>query len=287
MPTNAAGGVVWRQGRQRLKVAVIHRPRYDDWTLPKGKVKPGERAMTGAIREVHEETGLTVAVQDRLATLSYETTGGTKDVTYWSMRSLSGSFQPSAEVDEMRWMGAPRAARTLSYRDDRLLLEKFFDTPRCASIVLLARHASAGKRSQWHRPDHLRPLDGAGRRDAADMAQLVAAFAPEAVYAAGPVRCWQTADPVGKNLRLPVEPAPELSDDGYAARPERAAEALRRLAAAHQVSYVCSQGLAIPGLLTDLKAAPDVDTGKGSLWALGFSTDHQVVFADYYRRRPR
>ncbi|MGI8879861.1 MAG: NUDIX hydrolase [Jatrophihabitans sp.] len=287
MPTNAAGGVVWRPGRERLKVAVIHRPRYDDWTLPKGKVKHGECTLAAAVREVREETGLVVTVEDRLATLSYETGSGPKDVTYWSMRAGSGSFEPSDEVDEMRWMGAKRAARTLSYADDRQLLDQFFATPRATSIILLARHTSAGKRAQWHRPDHLRPLDGVGRRDARNMAELIAAFGVEALYAAGPVRCWQTAEPVGEALRLQVQAAPELADDGYAARPERAVDALHRLAATHPVSYVCSQGLAIPGLLTDLKAADDVDTRKGSLWVLGFDSEQELVFADYYRRPTR
>jgi 8-oxo-dGTP diphosphatase len=282
VPTNAAGGVLWRIGPRKVQIALVHRPRYDDWTLPKGKLKPGEAPLTAAVREVAEETGHRAAAQRRLSTLHYRSNGAVKEVSYWSMRARAGRFVPGPEVDELRWCGPRKAAALLSYAADQELVEEFFLVPPATSVVLLGRHASAGKRSDWERPDDARPLDAAGRRDAAAAAPVVAAFAPEAVYTAELLRCRQTAEPVATVTDLRLQVAAELSDENYVRRPRRALEALRALTAMYQVSYVCSQGLTIPGLLGDLGISP-VDTHKGSLWVVGFRDD-ELTFADYYRR---
>jgi 8-oxo-(d)GTP phosphatase len=278
--------VLWRphgEDATRIRIAVIHRPRYDDWTLPKGKCKPGEPSLLTAMRETTEETGHIGVAQQRLPTLCYRTAGTVKEVDYWSMRTDGGRFTPSEEVDQLWWRGPGKALRRLTYAADRDLLEEFLEAPRATSVVVLARHASAGRRSEWKRADKLRPLDGTGLRDARAVAALVTAFGPEAVYSPDLVRCQQTASEVGAAVGLPVTDLPEVSDAGYSAQPTAAADAFRELATKHPASYVCSQGEAIPGLLKDLGVTKDVETRKGDFWVIGMD-DTDVLFADYYRR---
>ena len=120
----AAGGVVIRQQAGEAEVIVVHRPRYDDWTLPKGKVAPGESDEDCALREVEEETGLRCRLGRELETVSYvDRRGRTKTVRYWEMAPLDGIFSPSHEVDEVRWLSPKEARRLVTYPRDRYLLE--------------------------------------------------------------------------------------------------------------------------------------------------------------------
>jgi 8-oxo-dGTP diphosphatase len=118
-----AGGVLWRTGEREPEVALIHRPRYDDWTFPKGKTLLGESDTACALREVHEETGLRCELSVELPSSEYvDRKGRAKVVRYWIMRPLSGQFQPNKEVDELRWRPLGEAKRLLSYERDRELL---------------------------------------------------------------------------------------------------------------------------------------------------------------------
>jgi 8-oxo-dGTP pyrophosphatase MutT (NUDIX family) len=115
----AAGGVVVRDGR----VLLVHRPKYRDWTLPKGKCKDGESAADCALREVEEETGLSCEIVGPAGETRYRVLKGPKLVRYFLMRPLSGEFVPHDEVDEVRWVTPDEAAQELSYRRDVSLLE--------------------------------------------------------------------------------------------------------------------------------------------------------------------
>ena len=117
----AAGGVIVRDGQ----VLLVHRPKYDDWTFPKGKCDDGEGDLACALREVEEETGLACEPVRELSSTAYEDARGRpKRVRWWLMRPLGGDFEPSDEVDELRWLDADGAAALLSYvRDVRLLEE--------------------------------------------------------------------------------------------------------------------------------------------------------------------
>jgi 8-oxo-(d)GTP phosphatase len=127
-PVRAAGGVVWRTGDAGvLETALVHRPKYDDWSLPKGKADPGEHLLQTAVREVVEETGLSVVAGRRSVRTRYAVTlrdGRTapKEVDYWLMQG-SGDFVPNDEVDQLRWMAPPEALELLTYPRDRELVQ--------------------------------------------------------------------------------------------------------------------------------------------------------------------
>lgn len=117
---DAAGGLVWRtKKRDRIEILLIHRPRYDDWSLPKGKRRRGETMFDCAVREVGEETGLQCDVGPELATVSYQDRKGrSKRVRYWAMQERGGKFRVNDEVDEVRWVRLDRAESELSYAHD-------------------------------------------------------------------------------------------------------------------------------------------------------------------------
>jgi 8-oxo-dGTP diphosphatase len=117
----AAGGVIWRRSPAgELEVLLVHRPRYDDWTVPKGKLEPNEDHAEAALREVEEETGLRCTLGPELVPISYQDRKGRpKQVRYWAMTPGGGTFTPTEEVDEVRWVDVDAAPSLLSYERDR------------------------------------------------------------------------------------------------------------------------------------------------------------------------
>src|SRR3954471_3036466 len=139
----AAGGVLWRGDPTKPDIALVHRPRYDDWSVPKGKAKPGEHLLVTALREMTEETGHLVRVGPRLTTVQFPITSGgrpaTKVVTYWSMRCAGGSFLPNREVDEIEWLPIDAARNRLTSDCDRIVLDAFLQAQRDSETLLLVR----------------------------------------------------------------------------------------------------------------------------------------------------
>jgi 8-oxo-dGTP diphosphatase len=128
----AAGGVVWRRAGDAIAIAVAHRPRYDDWSLPKGKLDPGESWEEAALREVHEEIGLRCRLGEELDPVAYnDRKGRAKVVRYWLMEPEDDvAFTPNDEVDELRWLAPDEAARELTYPHDRELVRAAADRIR-------------------------------------------------------------------------------------------------------------------------------------------------------------
>lgn len=278
----AAGGLVWRYRKGKVEVALVHRVRYDDWSLPKGKLEAGESELAAAVREVGEELGARVAVSRRIGTVSYAVAAGRKTVTYWVMRHLDGDFQPGNEVDAVEWMRPKPARDRLTYDVDRRVLNDFIAVPVPDSVILLVRHAKAGKRNQWPGPDDERPLEPAGHEQAQRLVDLLARFAPDRVIAAHPKRCVQTVEPLARRLGLDLRVDPAFADETYLRAPTATEDALLALAKPGKVTVVCSQGTAIPGLVDRLgRGVHDADTRKGAAWALSI-VDGNVVSADYY-----
>jgi 8-oxo-dGTP diphosphatase len=120
----AAGGVVVRETSGGPEVAIVHRPEYEDWSLPKGKLRAGEAWEAAALREVEEETGMRCELVRELEPVRYrDRKGRRKLVRWWLMRPFGGEFRPTDEVDELRWVGADEARRSLDYEHDRALVQ--------------------------------------------------------------------------------------------------------------------------------------------------------------------
>ncbi|HJQ42166.1 MAG TPA: NUDIX hydrolase, partial [Jatrophihabitantaceae bacterium] len=246
---HAAGGVVWRSSNREVEVAVVHRPRYDDWSLPKGKLTDSEYPLFGAVREVHEEIGAQVGVSRRLGRVEYAVEAERKLVDYWTMRHLDGAFEPSSEVDVVEWLTPAKARKRLDYPTDRSILADFAALPVPDSVVVLVRHARAGKRSEWRGDDALRPLDPSGEAQAQALVPFLECFAPTRIVSADRNRCVQTLEPFSSSAAVPLEIDPTFSDDSYEQSPAGSRTALYALAKPGQVTVVCSQGLTIPSLI--------------------------------------
>ena len=285
-PIAAAGGVVWRDTNNAIEVALVHRPRYDDWTLPKGKLRPGETELTGGVREVDEELGAVVAVSRRVARVHYVSDGAPKTVTYWAMRWVDGEFTPTREVDQIRWLTPAKARAQLTYDLDRGVLRDFAALPVPDSTIVLVRHAHAGKRRAWTGTDHERPLDDLGRQQALSLAGTLRHFGPDHIVSADPLRCVQTLQPLAALVGIPVRVDPVFGDEQYVRSASATKTALLALAKPGQVSVVCSQGITIPSLVERLgPGVPHPDTRKGAAWVLSF-VDGDVIAADYYEPSP-
>jgi 8-oxo-dGTP pyrophosphatase MutT (NUDIX family) len=294
----AAGCAVWRTGEDgRRETVLVHRPKYDDWSLPKGKPEPGEHLVQTAVREVAEETGLEVVVGRRSVRTCYEVglpNGGSapKQVDYWTARWTAGEFVPNDEVDELRWLPLDEAAALCSHDHDRAVLDDLGRTDRpLMPSLLLVRHGKAGSRADFEGPDELRPLDRRGREQAGRLAEVLPLFRPTAVLTAERVRCRQTVEPLAEKLGEPVLPLPVLGEEEFAADPQAGLAAVERLLDADGgagVTVVCSQGGAIPSVLMALGVRWEGVAGrlfppaaKGSTWALGGRPG--ALTADYYR----
>jgi 8-oxo-dGTP diphosphatase len=279
--------VLWRPGRREsvTEVAVIHRPRYDDWSLPKGKVDAGETEPVTAVRELFEETGHHVHLGRRIAAVSYPIQQGTKKVRYWSARSVGGGFVGSAEVDDLVWLPVSAAIKKVSYAPDRKVLRRFAKLPANTTTVLVVRHGTAGSKSRFKGDDTKRPLDKKGRAQAQALVGQLLAFGATDVYAADRVRCHQTVAPLAQELGVVICNEPTLTEEAYAKRPKDGRRRVLRIAAQDHTPVICTQGKVIPELIgwwcNRDSVRPDKSRNrKGSTWVLSLWAG-RLVAADH------
>jgi 8-oxo-(d)GTP phosphatase len=219
-PVRAAGCVVWRTGDSEPRLLLVHRPRYDDWSFPKGKLDGGETALGAAIREVLEETGLRVRLGPRLPDQKYTVSAGQpKVVTYWAARAIKGSsikdYEITDEVDTLRWLPASQARKTLSYPRDRTLLDAFLRSGYDSEPLLVVRHGEARKRSTWKGDDAKRPLKPSGKEQATRLVPLLAAYGVSQVVSSNATRCVQTVRPYVTASGAQLSEDSLLSEAGY------------------------------------------------------------------------
>lgn len=267
----AAGGVVFRfSPHGEPQVLVIHRPRYDDWSLPKGKNDPGESSQAAAVREVWEETGHHCRVIAPLGQHEYMSLQGWKEVDYYAMTSWSFTgFRAGAEVDEIRWIPVSEIG-LLSYHYDRQLVRSVdYATLRSTRTLFVVRHAVAGSRRRWNDPDHIRPLTEKGWRQAHALADRLAPEGIARLVSSPYVRCMQTLEPLGELLGLPVEGHPALAEGRGMGATMELFEELSGTSAA-----LSSHGDVIPSAMLRLSEAgtelsdPIYFCKKGSIWAV-------------------
>ncbi|MDH6197227.1 8-oxo-dGTP pyrophosphatase MutT (NUDIX family)/phosphohistidine phosphatase SixA [Mycobacterium frederiksbergense] len=286
----AAGAVLWRgnedaAGRAVTEVAVIHRPRYDDWSLPKGKVEPDETDPVAAVREVREETGYAARLGRRLGSISYDIPQGTKRVWYWAAHAIEGDFTPTEEVDKLIWLPVDAAMDQLQYPHDRKILRRFAKHPSNTKTVLIVRHGTAGRRSRYNGDDRKRPLDKKGRAQAEALVGQLLAFGATTLYAADRLRCHQTLEPLAQELGVDIHNEPALTEEAYNANHKAGRNRILELASRAGTPVICTQGKVIPDLISWWCASSQVrpqTTGnrKGSTWVLSM-VDGRLVAADH------
>jgi 8-oxo-(d)GTP phosphatase len=196
----AAGAVAWRPGAdgEEPEVLLVHRKKYDDWSLPKGKTEPGEPLPVTAVREVFEEGGARLILGRRLTSVRYQAGGRPKRVHYWAARvcDVDAAAVPNSEVDQVAWLPPARARERASYEHDVRVLDDFTSQRADTVPLILLRHAEAIPKSAWDGDDTERPLDASGRADAKILGPLLVTFAPEAqVITSLAVRCLDTLRP--------------------------------------------------------------------------------------------
>jgi len=275
----AAGGVLWRHDPSDPEVALVHRPKYDDWSLPKGKAKAGEHLLVTALREMTEETGYRPRIGPYLITLRYRVTSGgrssKKVVTYWSMRCAGGSFRANSEVDQMQWLPLDEARRRLTAESDRAVLDTFTRTRRDTKLLLLVRHGAtvAPPRRTKSRPEAQR-LNRSGRDQAASLVPVLAGLGVTDLLSADLPACVDMLAPFAVATGLTVRREAQLTRAGFAGNESDVADRIRRDASSSEALVVCGGQRVITGLLNALghssyvRPPHETTVKKGGLWLL-------------------
>jgi 8-oxo-(d)GTP phosphatase len=276
---HAAGALLWRPSDRGREVALIHRPKYDDWSFPKGKLEPGEHRLLAAVREVAEETGIHAILGRPLPTTHYERAGRPKRVDYWAGRPAPGRQQPfgvNHEVDNLEWLPLPAARGRLSYTRDAATLDEFAAGPADTVPLTFLRHASAGARRDWAGDDLLRPLDAEGEAESELLRSLLSCFGPARVISSAAERCVATVKPYATAAGATVEIEPAFTVGRAAAEPAVATATARVASIVHagQPAVICAHRENLPPMLTAACAAlgaeppHDGPLDKGGFWVL-------------------
>lgn len=271
---HAAGAVVWRDGADGLEIALVHRPRYDDWSLPKGKVDHGEHPLAATVREVAEETGLEVRLGRRLPTIRYlDGLGRRKQVDYWAATPVGAAdFRPNDEVDRLDWLTLEAATGRLSYERDLEVLRGLTAEPYRTIPYIVLRHGSAGDKHGWPDADELRPLDHRGRGEATALAGLLAAFGPTRVIGSATARCLETVLPYA--LAHEHQIATDFAFTVEHTDPGRAVGRMLELVDDAIPTVVCTHGEVVNGLVAELcarlggKVPDDPALRKAGFWVM-------------------
>jgi 8-oxo-dGTP diphosphatase len=301
----AAGAVPWRRvtgetsgnsGTPEVEILLVHRPKYDDWSLPKGKREPGEHILLTAVREVFEETSVRPVLGPRLRSVEYLAHGRPKQVDYWAALAAHDQAAASHEIDEVCWLPRPQALDRLSYPHDADVIASL--QPRATVPIVLVRHASAGRKRDRPAQDLVRPLDAEGALDALLLADLLACFAPRARVISSPaLRCIQSVRPYAERFGGSVEAkavltVPDRAADSFMDRTDRAhtlRHLFRNLATAGQPVVACLHGENLPLALAaacSVLGAPepaDVDPSlpKGAFLVLHVAAGTLVALERY------
>ncbi|HLR93726.1 MAG TPA: NUDIX hydrolase [Jiangellaceae bacterium] len=255
----AAGTVPWRMRSGMLEVGLVHRPRYHDWSLPKGKVDPDEHLLVCAVRETLEETGLHVALGRPLGEQGYPVPAGSKLVHYWAAHADSTAVEvhghakiDPAEIDDVRFLPAGQAAATLTYDRDVEIVGRLATYALDTTPLVLLRHAKARSRRDWDGPDRDRPLTDDGRADAARLVQVLAALGIARIVTSDAQRCLQTISPYAHMAGIEAEIEPRISEAGFSKDPHGASEVIHALLGTHEPTVLCTHRPVLP----TLRAAP-------------------------------
>jgi 8-oxo-(d)GTP phosphatase len=259
----AAGAVVWRRQGDDIELLAVHRPKYDDWTFPKGKADRGERLPVTAVREILEESSVPIRLGAPMTTVRYRLpkTGATKQVSYWIGRPLDDgriTLEPNHEIDEARWVRLDELPELLTYGYDRGLLAEFRrlserSEHKTRTLVVL-RHATARSRSRWTGNDQRRTLSASGLREAHRLVPLLGAYGVADVVSSDSTRCVQTVEPYAAHLDAGIVTEPDLSEEDATAK--QVAKRLRDLLGAKHPAVICTHRPVLPMVFEALDLPP-------------------------------
>lgn len=279
----AAGGVVWRIVDEKLRVLLIHRTKYRDVTLPKGKVDPGEMLAETAAREIFEETGIRVALGVPVGVSRYRLPSKRqKIVHYWAAEATdaairASAFIPNREIAALEWVSPKRALSRLSYPVDAEILENFLrivdeGVLRTFPVIAL-RHAKALGRDEWDGTDAARPLSPRGRKQANSIVGPLLAFGARKLISSPASRCVKTLAPLSAALGRKVEKTALISQDAWEDGESDARTIVGRRVRARKPAVLCSHGPVLPDILSELALATGTLRGSylGSASALDFA----------------
>jgi 8-oxo-dGTP diphosphatase len=253
----AAGAIPWRIGKDGLEVLLIHRPRYDDWSWPKGKIDDGETIPECAIREVEEEIGLKASLGIPLPPIHYHVSAGLKVVHYWAVDVDGATLQPDGkEVDSVMWCAPEKAARLLSNPSDTDPLEFLVAAHARKELdtwpLLVLRHAKAKPRSSWTRAEGDRPLAATGRRQAQAVSRLLHAWKPLRISTSPWLRCIATVAPYAKSVDARVKTFEALTEHKHMRSPQKTAAVVESLFDKQRASLLCTHRPALPTVFKQL-----------------------------------
>lgn len=273
----------YRRTASGIEFLVVHRPKFDDWSLPKGHLDRGESFEAAALRETQEEAGIHGTLRGYIGAVGYRVRNRSKVVRYWLVSTEDEAFAANNEVDEVRWLGPKKAQRMVSYTRDRNVLSRalqMIERPH-QSTVYLVRHANAGTRDSSNSKDHKRPLSSRGHRQAAALASYLLKRPITSIEASRYRRCHETVSPLAHALGARIDHPPSLVEG---AAPEDLVRHIKALT--QDCAVLCTHGDNISALLGMLHAegvkfGDDLAWRKGSLWTL--DVNHGRVVGGRYR----
>lgn len=261
----AGGAVVARRGPE---VLLVHRPKYDDWSFPKGKVDPGEHVTAAAVREVAEETGLHVRLGPPLRSQHYTVRNGQsrdKRVDYWAGRVVGGddvsTYRPNAEIDRVIWAGVDKAEQLLSYARDRETLIEASPHLKKSHPLIVVRHGKSRSRKKWKKDDRERPLNKVGLAQSDEIVPILSAYGVRRVLSSSSRRCWTTVSPYADIAGLDLQVTRDLSEEDSS--PRAVTRHVHRLLERPEPAALCTHRPVLPYVYDALGVAdPKLDPGS-------------------------
>ncbi|MFJ3956111.1 NUDIX domain-containing protein [Arthrobacter sp. NPDC090010] len=253
----AAGGLPWRINRGELEVLLIHRPRYDDWSWPKGKLDPGETIPECASREIFEEISLRAGLGIPLPSIHYRVSAGLKVVHYWAINAQNARVrQDGKEVDSLLWCTPSRAAELLSNTSDReplaALVSTYEDELLDTWPLVVVRHAKAKPRASWTKGEGDRTLAASGLRQAQAVKGLLGVWRPERIVSSPWKRCISTIAPYVKANKVKVKLVDALTEHSHERKPRKTAAAFEAVFDKGVPAAVCVHRPTLPTILRQI-----------------------------------